>query len=75
MKKTKKTERNQRDELLLEYRLDYRQARPNRFASRWKKGSKVIVLDPDVAKVFDSQKAVNAILRSLLTALPKKAFP
>lgn len=54
-----------------EYRFDYRNARPNRFAPLMK-GTVAIVLDPDIASVFRSSKSVNALLRSVLTALPKK---
>ena len=38
--------------MLPEYRFDYRKARPNRFAARLKRGSRAVVLDPDVATVF-----------------------
>jgi hypothetical protein len=55
-----------------EYDLDYRRARPNRFASRLRGAARTIVLDPDVASVFTSSKAVNQILRSVIAALPGK---
>ena len=29
-----------------------------------------VVLEPDVAKVFDSSEAVNRLLRSVISALP-----
>jgi hypothetical protein len=61
------------DELLPEYRFDYRKARPNRFATAYKPGSRVVVLDPDVAKVFTTPESVNAVLRALLATMPKKA--
>ncbi len=48
-----------------EYRFDYAKARPNRFASAYKTGSRVVVLDPDVAKVFKDSSAVNTALRAL----------
>jgi len=52
-----------------EYRFDYAKARPNRFADRMKNGAVAVILDPDVAAVFGSSKAVNAFLRSVITAL------
>ena len=61
------------DELRREYRLDYRQARPNRFAASYKAGSRVIVLDPDIAEVFTTPESVNCILRALLKAMPRGA--
>ena len=52
-----------------EYRFDYTRARPNRFAGSG--GSKtVVVLDPDVAKVFHSAESVNSALRAILAAVP-----
>jgi len=54
-----------------EYRLDYSKAKPNRFASKIKEGSVAIVLEPDVASVFESSEAVNQFLRSVIEALPK----
>jgi len=43
---------NPEDELLSEYRFDYKQAKPNRFAAGGKERLKVVVLDEDVAQVF-----------------------
>lgn len=55
-----------------EYRLDYTKARPNRFATRLKSDAVAVVLDPDVATVFKSSEAVNAMLRSVLSAMPAR---
>ncbi len=60
------------DELRREYRFDYRQARPNRFAASYKAGSRIVVLDPDVAQVFTTPESVNGVLRALLKAMPRK---
>lgn len=53
-----------------EYRFDYRKARPNRFAGRIQAGAVAVVLDPDVASVFGSSETVNALLRSVISAMP-----
>lgn len=53
-----------------EYRFDYRRARPNRFAEKVTQGAVAVVLEPDVAAVFRSSKAVNTLLRSVIAALP-----
>jgi hypothetical protein len=60
------------DDLLPEYRFDYRKARPNRFAARVKPGSRVVLLDPDVADVFETPESVNAALRALIEIMPRK---
>ena len=52
-------------------RLNYRKAKPNRFAARYRQGSRVIVLDPDIAKVFTTAESVNTALRALLKAVPR----
>ncbi len=36
-----------------------------KYASRFASGSNVVVLDPDVAKVFPDSKSVNSVLRAL----------
>jgi len=60
-----------RDPLGKEYRFDYRQAKPNRFAPRMSESVVTVVLEPDVAAVFKSSKAVNALLRSVIAAMPE----
>ncbi len=71
MKRTSANQRKRsRDELQPEYRFDYRKARPNRFASKFRAGSRVVVLDPDIAKVFTTTKSVNTVLRALLKSMP-----
>ena len=56
-----------------EYRLDYGRARPNRFASKVPASSVAVVLDPEVAAVFGSSDSVNALLRSVVKAMPNPA--
>ena len=58
------------DDLRDEYRLDYTQSRPNRFASRMSDATLVVVLEPDVAAVFDTSESVNRLLRSVISAVP-----
>ena len=53
-----------------EYPFDYTKAKPNRFADRMQTGSLAVVLDPDVAQVFQNAESVNAVLRALLATMP-----
>lgn len=55
-----------------EYRFDYRKARPNRFAGRFKGSAVAVVLDPDVASVFRSSESVNILLRSVISVWPEQ---
>jgi hypothetical protein len=61
------------DDLLAEYQFDYRKARPNRFAGRVDRKPVMVALDPDVAEVFTSSESVNAVLRALITSMPKSS--
>lgn len=56
-----------------EYRFDYSKSKPNRFAAKMAQGSVAVVLEPDVARVFRSSEAVNALLRSIISAMPSVA--
>ena len=43
------------DDMLAEYRFDYRKTRPNRFAGEVAEGSLVVVLEPEIASVQDAR--------------------
>ena len=53
------------DTMLPEYEIDYTNLRPNPFIKRMP-GSKVIVIEPDVASIFSTQEEVNTALRFLM---------
>jgi hypothetical protein len=72
MKKTVKSKRDT-DELRPEYDFSSRETRPNRFAARMKSPVVAVILEPDVAAVFDSSKVVNKLLRSVISSLPKSS--
>lgn len=59
------------DEMRPEY--DFTDAGPNRFAKHFAKsgGGVLVLLEPDVAEVFDSSKKVNKFLRATLSAVKK----
>jgi hypothetical protein len=59
--------------MLPEYHFDYRKARPNRFAEQIYKDRRVVILDPDISKIFTTSESVNAILRALVKTMPKPA--
>jgi hypothetical protein len=58
-----------------EYRLDYSKSKPNRFAAEIANGSVAVILEPDVASVFDTSESVNQLLRSVIAALPHPVQP
>jgi len=58
---------NNRDDLRPEYDFDYSKAVRGKYCKRLlQEGANVVVLEPDVAKVFRDSAAVNEALRSLL---------
>ena len=68
IRSSKRTKRKS-DDMRAEYEFDYSKARPNPYAKEYKTGSRVIVLDPDVAKIFTSPDTVNSILRALMASM------
>ncbi len=75
MKKIPNRRKVSSDELKPEYRFDYRKAKPNRFAAAIPEQAVAVVLEPDVAAVFNSSKAVNSLLRSVISAMPDTPGP
>ena len=72
MKKTSTSKsRGKRSDMQPEYDFDYTKAKPNRFAGRIAKDRLVVLLDPEVSKVFTDSESVNAALRALIAAVPK----
>ena len=66
-----KSRNAQSQDMLPEYEFDYSKARPNRFAGRISGERLVVLLDPEVSRVFTTPEAVNTVLRALVAALPK----
>lgn len=72
MKKTPTTKSRKAQDMAAEYKFDYKKAKPNRFAARMKDEPLVVMIEPDVAKVFKSSEQVNKALRALISAIPEK---
>jgi hypothetical protein len=70
MKKMPISKSHTANDMRAEYRFDYRKARPNRFAAR-SKDRLVVVLDPDVSRIFKTPEAVNNALRAFISAMPQ----
>ena len=65
----KKVKAEQNDWLRPEYkRSDFGELVRGKYANRIRKSTNVIVLDPQVAKVFPNDEAVNNALRELIGA-------
>jgi hypothetical protein len=60
----KKVVREGGDTMRAEY--DFSGGMRGKYASRYARGSNVVVLDPDVAEAFPTARAVNAALRKVL---------
>ena len=58
------------DDLRPHYDFDFKNMKPNRFASQKKVYKRqFVILDEDVAKVFDSSESVNDVLRLAIRAM------
>jgi len=45
---------------------DFSQGERGKYARRYAQGTNVVVLEPDVAKVFSNSKSVNVLLRRII---------
>jgi len=67
---SEKERKQEEEDLTPEYRFDYKKARPNRFAKGIPEGSLVVVLEPELARVFKKPERVKAILEAIASAIP-----
>ena len=58
------------DDLRAEY--DFRGGIRGKYAARYREGSNVVLLDPDVAEAFGTAESVNRALRALLEVIPPR---
>ncbi len=54
---------------------DFKKIERGKYAGRMRQSTNVIVLDPEVAKVFPNNKAVNKALRGLIELARASAAP
>jgi hypothetical protein len=67
---TKKPKEPEVHEMKPEY--DFSQGVRGKHAASFAKGTNIVVLDPDVAKVFRDSESVNETLRALLPILARR---
>ena len=58
------------DDMRSEY--DFRGGVRNKYAQRFREGTNIVVLDPDVAAEFRDSQAVNEALRTILRTRAKR---
>ncbi len=68
--KSKTVREADEDDLLPEY--DFSKARRNPYAARYREGTNVVLLDPDVAKDFPDSQSVNEALRALSAIIKRR---
>ncbi len=64
-------EQNKEVEMLDEY--DFSQAVIGKYAKQYAEGTNIVVLDPDVAKVFPNSAAVNQALRAIAQIIEQRS--
>jgi len=65
-----KRARERNNEMLGEY--DFSRGVRGKYARRYAQGTNVVVLEPDVAKVFPNAEAVNSSLRGLAEIIRRR---
>ncbi len=65
--------REKNGEVLQEY--DFAKGVRGKYARRYARGTNVVVLEPDVAKLFPNAEAVNNSLRSLAKIIRRRKSP
>jgi hypothetical protein len=73
MKNARRSRKPAPDELRPEYNFDYSKAKPNPYACQLKGRTVAVLLEPDVAKVFRTSESVNTVLRTVMTAIPRRS--
>jgi hypothetical protein len=68
----KKGSKKNRSDMQVEY--DFSRGVRGKYARRYAEGTNVVVLDPDVAKLFPNAEAVNSSLRSLAETIRRRKF-
>ncbi|MCG3771687.1 MAG: hypothetical protein JW384_02879 [Nitrosomonadaceae bacterium] len=66
----KKARRERQDDMLPEY--DFSKGVRGKYAKRYAEGTNVVVLSPDMAKIFPTSESVNEALRTLVLVGRKK---
>jgi len=56
------------DDLEMRPQYDFSKGVRGKYAARYREGSNVVVLDPDVAELFKTSEAVNEALREVARA-------
>lgn len=62
----KKVETDEDDDLRPEYDFSQMKGVRGKYVERYREGTNLVLLDPDIAAAFPDAKAVNDALRSLL---------
>lgn len=68
----KKTGRRPTDRDTMRPHYEFRGGVRGKYVSRYRAGTNVVVLDPDVAAAFPNAAAVNRTLRTLLDVMPHR---
>jgi len=63
------------DELRDEYEFEFGKSLPNRFGVKLPSGSRIVVLEPEVASAFPDSASVNAFLKAVIGAWPATKGP
>ena len=61
------------DDLRPEYHFDYQDSKPNRFAEEAARGGFMVLIDEDIAEVFQTPESIKNVLRAIIATMPNRA--
>jgi hypothetical protein len=65
----------QSDDFEMQDEYDFSKGVRGKYASRYRQGSNVVVLDPDVAELFPDSQSVNKALRAIAEIARERVAP
>ena len=68
----KKQSKRRADRDTMRPHYDFRGGMRGKYVSKYRAGTNVVVIDPDIAAVFPNAAAVNRALRTLLDVVPPR---
>ena len=68
-----KSVQKKRSDLPMRREYDFSGAVVGKYAARYREGTNVVLLDPDLAGIFPDSKSVNEALRSLVRIAERRA--
>jgi hypothetical protein len=67
----KKSNTSKTGEWKMRKEYDFSDSRPNKYAKKYAEGTNIVVIEPDLVKLFPNSESVNTALRALASIFPQ----